>query len=140
MAESFGQTGEPGTLPAQSPSDGAPAGQERETDRLFGAWRTDHRGELVDASESFFELLGVTPQEAQRHGWTKRIVPQDHEAIQNWQQCVVAGDDWEAEFRVRLPSGQERTVLAQARAVRDEAGHVTGWAGQAQDVTPRRRG
>lgn len=103
----------------------------------FGVWMCGRDGGLCYASESFLALLGMSMEEAQGFGWTRRI--ENPESVERWKECVRDERDWDDEHQIRDSEGKVRTMLARGHAVRDESGSAERWIGIHVDITERKR-
>lgn len=71
-------------------------------------------------------------------GWRRGIHPDDlPRAEKNWSECVSTGKGFEAELRVRQPSGEYRWTLVRAIPESDEQSSVLRWYGTCTDVHDR---
>ncbi|MCF6745360.1 GAF domain-containing protein [Blastococcus sp. KM273128] len=87
---------------------------------LFGYERADF-GETIDA-------------------FVSRVHPDDRDRTTEALQAAIDGrGDYDAEFRVVLPSGDTRWVRGRGRAVRDDGGTAVRLLGAAFDTTPQRQ-
>ncbi|WP_346620913.1 SpoIIE family protein phosphatase [Blastococcus montanus] len=69
-----------------------------------------------------------------------RVYPDDRERTTEALQAAIDGlADYDAEFRVVLPSGEIRWVRGSGRAVADDSGTAVRLLGAAHDTTPQRR-
>ncbi len=106
----------------------------------YGVWICDAEGHNVYASDSFLRLTGLTQQQCSRFGWTQVLHPEDRDAtLHAWTACVRSGRLWYREHRVRGLDGQYHPILAQGVPIRDDAGHITRWAGINLDVERMKR-
>ena len=102
----------------------------------YGVWVCAPDGRNTYASDSFLKLVGMTQQQCSDFGWGKVLHPDDADrTIAAWKECVRAGGMWDIEHRFRGADGQWHAILARGVPVRDEQGHITGWAGINLDIS-----
>ena len=102
----------------------------------YGVWVCDRDGRLTYASQSFLRLTGLTLERCLGFGWGEVLHPEDRErTLAAWQECVGRGADWDVEHRILGVDGRYHAVLARGVPVRDERGHITGWAGINLDIS-----
>jgi PAS domain S-box-containing protein len=102
----------------------------------YGVWVCDAAGRNIYASDSFLRLTGVTQKECSEFGWANSLHPDDAQGtILAWSECVQAGAPWYREHRIRGADGRYHPILAQGVPIRDDRGHITGWAGINLDVS-----
>jgi PAS domain S-box-containing protein len=102
----------------------------------YGVWLCDAAGRNIYASDSFLRLIGMTQKECSDLGWLKALHPDDtHTTVVAWKDCVQAGAAWYREHRVRATDGRYHPILAQGVPIRDDRGHITGWAGINLDIS-----
>lgn len=86
-------------------------------------------------SERFFEYTGAPVDCAKGFGWIDYVHPEDREQIKaDWARCVQAGENYEAEYRIRGSTGEYRWFRARAIPIRGEKGEVVRWYGTCSDV------
>jgi PAS domain S-box-containing protein len=101
----------------------------------YGVWVCDAAGRNVYASDSFLRLAGITQEQCSDFRWAAALHPDDVAAtIAAWKACVVAGQPWYREHRIRGADGHYHPVLAQGVPIHDEQGRLTGWAGINLDI------
>jgi PAS domain S-box-containing protein len=106
----------------------------------YGVWLADAAGGMRYLSPSFLELLDMRLEEAQGHGWTRRLASDAVQAVvEQWQKCVAAGTPWQAEYRVLGRDGAWHYVLSRGRAVRDGSGVIRGWVGIHLDIDEQKK-
>ena len=106
----------------------------------YGVWLCDAAGRNIYASDSFLRLIGMTQKECSDLGWINALHPDDaHAAVLAWKECVQAGAAWYREHRVRATDGRYHPILAQGVPIRDDRGHITGWAGINLDISRLKR-
>ncbi|TKJ30089.1 SpoIIE family protein phosphatase [Blastococcus sp. CCUG 61487] len=87
------------------------------------------------------ELFGFPPGDFGEtiEAFTARCHPDDRDRVMDaLQQAIDTVGDYEAEFRVVLPSGETRWIAARGRAVADDAGVTVRLLGAGYDTTAQR--
>lgn len=106
----------------------------------YGVWICGPEGGVRYLSPSFLDLVGMTLEEAQQLGWTRRLPPEDVKpTLEKWQHCIEHEEYWDTEHKILGTDGQYRTILSRGRPVRDAAGNVTSWVGINLDITSRQQ-
>lgn len=106
----------------------------------YGVWVCDPDGGNVYASESFLNLVGLTPEQWPDFDWSKLLHP--HEAgdtVAAWKACVRSGDSWDREHRFRGVDGKWHDVLGRGVPVKDESGKIVCWTGINLDISGLKR-
>jgi PAS domain S-box-containing protein/putative nucleotidyltransferase with HDIG domain len=107
----------------------------------IGSWRWDLRTQKVTWSEQMFRLFGV-----EQEGFdgdvnrvvSERIHPDDAAAVAESNRNVLENDNpTPLSYRIVLPDGTERTVWAQGKLIRNDAGQPVALTGYVQDITER---
>jgi two-component system sensor histidine kinase/response regulator len=102
-----------------------------------GIWDWDVRTDLIIWDTKMYELYGISknlPVDYQM--WTDAVVPEDLPATAAILQLVIASkSQGSAEFRIKLPDGTIRYILAAAGVVLDDAGQVARVIGVNIDTT-----
>ena len=109
-----------------------------------GTWDWDIKEDRVYTDSRFARLFSVDP------GWAIEgapvaefiagILPEDREQVgESIQQAIDTKGEYEAEYRLLLPDGRARWVLAYGRAYYDEHGAPARFPGVAVDITERKQ-
>ena len=125
----------------RSTSDRLRLAQEAAGAGLFD-WSLDQGcARLSPESLRLFNLPDDHPAEITAAQWSAAVHPEDLPVVMREAERVVATNStYRAEFRVPLPSGNERWVQAIGSVVHDERGRAVRIAGLNLDATERRRG
>ncbi|MCU0760622.1 MAG: PAS domain-containing protein [Steroidobacteraceae bacterium] len=103
-------------------------------------WTADAQGRILDFSERWLTLTGMTREEALGAGWTEAPHPEDFPAMSaEWHRCLASGDTYDVEHRIRVADGSYRWVHTTARPRRDAQGRIVRWYGSTEDVDDRKR-
>jgi PAS domain S-box-containing protein len=116
-----------------------------------GHWEWDLETDVVVWSDETYRIFGLMPQERPMDLATVRAMvhPEDRDSLYSGvDEDLVAGVRPDAEFRIVLPSGEERTVHALTSkrwtsmpgdSKRDATGRPYKLFGTVQDITERKR-
>jgi PAS domain S-box-containing protein len=103
-------------------------------------WTARPDGLCDFVSQRWLDYTGVTLQQALGCCWTKALHPDDIEpTLGRWRAALTEAKPFEAEIRIRRFDGQYRWFLSRAFPMRDQSGHVLGWAGNHIDIHDRRQ-
>ncbi len=109
----------------------------------MASWEWDLVSGTMIWSENVFRMLGYAPGEVvpDRDLFYRHVCPEDHDRIRRIAEETFSGrqDSARYEYRVLTVGGEERTVVANTRAIRDDAGSVLRIIGTTRDVTESRR-
>jgi len=105
-----------------------------------GIVRTDSEGLCIYMNDEGRAIVGRPGDQVLGRPWRSFIHPDDALVYgPSWNDAVAHGRPIEAEYRVVRPDGEERWVLARARAEFDEDGEVRSYTGAFNDITERRQ-
>lgn len=83
----------------------------------------------------FYDLTGLTPQDALGWEWQKILHPDDLPlAMQNWKNSRETGMAYDVEYRLRTAAGDFRWHLCRAVPLRDSNGVIVKWYGSCTDI------
>jgi PAS domain S-box-containing protein len=103
-------------------------------------WAADPAGHIVDFSDSWLELTGLTREQALGDGWSLTHHPDDAPRMSKaWQHALLTGEPYDVEHRIRTASGLYRWVRSSALPRRDGAGIIVKWYGATEDIEERKR-
>jgi PAS domain S-box-containing protein len=104
---------------------------------LIDTARSD--GYLDYFNKPWLEYLGVTLDEVAGWNWTSFIHPEDVDGIVvGWRACLVSGETFEYESRVRRAGGQYRWMFHRRVPLRDTNGNIVKWYGSTLDIEERK--
>lgn len=105
----------------------------------IGVFRLQADGTLSHVDQSLSTMFGLTPDEFVDYGWFSRIHPDDlQEVKEHWNRATLDGETLSLEFRIRMPDGAQKYLLARNFPRRDADGQVIGTLGFVQDLTWQR--
>ena len=110
----------------------------------IGIWDTDLATDLVQATPTFFRIMGLPPSAAPVPNDTVRAVRHPEDAprvVKGFRRALARGlDHYEVEYRIVRPSdGALRWIFGRGRVVRDGAGTPVRYSGVDIDITDRKR-
>ena len=98
-------------------------------------WSTLPDGYHDYYNERWYEFTGVPAGSTDGDGWNDMFHPDDQErAWQVWHHCLVTGEPYHIEYRLKHFDGTYRWVLGRAQPVRDEVGRIRRWFGTCTDI------
>jgi len=102
---------------------------------LHQIWTARPDGLLDYVNKRTLEYFDRTRDEMIGDGWRNVVHPDDLEAcLGRWQHCLVTGEPYETEFRLKRHDGQYRWHVAKATAGRDSFGNINKWFGTNTDI------
>lgn len=104
-----------------------------------GTWRADLQTGRIWADANFARLCGLTPEEAQGGPISRcleMVHPDDRERVQKaLRHATEALSPHEVEYRILLPDGTVRWVVARGIVIRSETGEAAERIGSVVDIT-----
>jgi PAS domain S-box-containing protein len=96
-------------------------------------------GYLDYFNKRWLEYLGVSLDKVAGWNWTAFIHPEDLAGIvTEWRACLVSGENFEYETRVRRSNGDYRWMFHRKVPLRDENGNIVKWYGSSLDIDERK--
>ncbi|KLE34830.1 hypothetical protein AAW00_07800 [Aurantiacibacter luteus] len=103
------------------------------------AWSADATGRFDYFNAHWRETVGDTPP-ATADDWREFIHPDDwQEAYDEWGRCFASGEEYGAEYRLKLADGSYAWMLALAVPVAERANEPARWFGTVTDIDETRR-
>jgi len=103
-------------------------------------WTADVEGRILDFSESWLKLTGLTREEAGGEGWMTVPHPDDVPRMtEAWSRALSTGEPYNVEHRIRTASGEYRWMRSSAFPRRNSAGTIVKWYGATEDIDVRKR-
>jgi PAS domain S-box-containing protein len=100
--------------------------------------RPDGRIDYFNRPE--LDYLGATLDDVTGWKWTAFVHPEDVDGIvAHWRACLVSGENFEYETRIRRANREYRWHLVRGVPLRDEAGNIVKWYGVVTDIEDRKR-
>jgi len=106
----------------------------------IGNWDRDLTTNGVWLSEECYRLLGRTPEtfEPSRESFFDLLHPEDRERVRRTSEdAIAAGKSCVQDYRILLPDGSVRNMLARNEVVVDQEGRAVRITGTIQDITER---
>ena len=98
-------------------------------------WSTRPDGHHDYYNDRWYEYTGVPWGSTDGEAWNDMFHPEDRDrAWQVWRRCLVTGEPYHIEYRLRHRSGQYRWVIGRAQCVRDGDGEIVRWYGTCTDI------
>jgi PAS domain S-box-containing protein len=96
-------------------------------------------GYLDYFNKPWLTYFGVTLDKVVGWNWTAVIHPEDVEGIlTRWRACLVSGEIFEYETRVRGANGEYRWMFHRKVPLRDANGDIVKWYGSSMDIHERK--
>ncbi len=113
------------------------ASGEQQRAALIHTGRPD--GYLDYFNKPWLTYFGVTLDKVVGWNWTAVIHPEDVEGIlTRWRACLVSGEIFEYETRVRGANGEYRWMFHRKVPLRDANGNIVKWYGSSMDIHERK--
>ena len=96
-------------------------------------WESDGKGVLDYVNRAWRDYTGTSPDESRRAAWTDVVHPDDRQVVlAKWHRCVIDGEPFEVELRLRRRDGTYRWFLARAARIASRTGSLL--VGSAADI------
>lgn len=103
-------------------------------------WTADTQGRILNFSDSWLALTGLSRESALGEGWAQVPHPEDLPRMSvAWRHSLETGKPCVIEHRVRTASGEYRWMRSSAYARHNEAGEIIKWYGTTEDIDDRKR-
>jgi PAS domain S-box-containing protein len=90
-------------------------------------------------NKGWLEYFGLTLDEVAGWNWTAVVHAEDVEGIlTRWRACLVTGEIFEYETRVRGANGEYRWMFHRKVPLRDANGNIVKWYGSSMDIHERK--
>lgn len=102
----------------------------------LGHWESDTESGQFICSEEMYRILGLEPQGQilNQDAFLRTVHPDDRERVGNHISEVLAGNSFDIEYRIILPSGEVRVVHGKGEVFSLGAGRRTKIIGTIQDI------
>jgi PAS domain S-box-containing protein len=105
-------------------------------------WSAEPDGTVDYRNSQWFNFVGISPDDSDRHDWYAMIHPDDRQlAADLWLTGIKTGEPIQNEIRmqdVRNP-GKYRWFLSRVVPIKDDQGNIVKWYGTSTDVDDVRR-
>jgi PAS domain S-box-containing protein len=107
----------------------------------LGDWNWDAATDLMTLSERAAEIFGLSPGVKLTREAMREMLHENYRdrARAEAASAVATGSDYNIEYKINHPAGDQRWVSAKGRSIHAEDGTVTGMLGVVQDITERKR-
>jgi PAS domain S-box-containing protein len=103
-------------------------------------WVADPEGYVLDFSDSWLELTGLSREQALGDGWAKAAHPDDLPRVsEGWRRALLTGQPYDVEHRIKTASGLYRWMRSSALPRHNDAGVIVKWYGATEDIEERKR-
>jgi len=103
-------------------------------------WTASPDGAVLEVSERWLRLTGITLPEALGEGWQKLHHPDDLPRAQAaWRRSLETGEPYDVERRIRMADGSFRWMRSRASPRRDAEGRIVQWYGTVEDIDDRKK-
>ncbi len=98
-------------------------------------WVADSKGVKTYCNQRYLDYTGVRSTAEMNEGWKNCIHPDERtRAWEIWKHSLDTGEPYSSAYRLKRYDGTYRHFLAQAVAVRNDAGEIEQWLGSSTDV------
>jgi PAS domain S-box-containing protein len=98
-------------------------------------WATLPDGNHDYYNQRWYDFTGMPEGSTDGDGWKDIFHPEDQQrAWDLWQHCLLTGDPYEIQYRLRHKSGAYRWTLGRALPVRGDTGKIIRWMGTCTDI------
>lgn len=99
-------------------------------------WCADEEGRTTFVNQRWYRITGMTPEQtACPMGFLEALHPDDRQRVREaWEEALRTGGVYDAEYRVRVTSGEYRWHLARGMPMPSAAGGPATWFGTSTDI------
>src|SRR5713226_4655961 len=91
-------------------------------------------------NQRWLEFVGLRLEDLEGWKWTAAVHPDDVDVlVAKWRACLVSGEPFEFESRVRRADGTYRWMWHQKLPLRNASGEIVKWYGSSVDIDDRKR-
>ncbi len=103
-------------------------------------WIARPDGFVESANQQGLDYIGITNEQGCGDLWLESLHPDDVERTsQLWRHCIVTGETYETDYRIRRHDGQYRWFLSRALPVKDHNDNILKWFGTCTDIEDWRK-
>jgi PAS domain S-box-containing protein len=103
-------------------------------------WTAEPDGMVLDASQRWETLTGLTKEESLGAGWVRALHPDDRPpTLKAWREALRTGKPFDFQYRVHCADGVWRWMRARAAPRRDEDGKIIRWYGTLEDIDDHKK-
>jgi PAS domain S-box-containing protein len=98
-------------------------------------WTAEPDGSILDTSQRWEMVTGLTKEESLGTGWIRALHPDDlPQTLKTWEKSLRTGNLLDIQYRVRHADGVWRWMRARAAPRRDPDGKIIRWYGTLEDI------
>jgi PAS domain S-box-containing protein len=95
---------------------------------------------ILDTSQRWETLTGLTKQESLGTGWVRALHPDDRQAtLRAWEKALRTGELLDIQYRIRCEGCEWRWMRVRAAPRRDEEGKIIRWYGTLEDIDDHKK-
>jgi PAS domain S-box-containing protein len=103
-------------------------------------WTAEPDGIILDTSQRWETLTGLSKQETLGTGWVRALHPDDlPPTLKAWEESLRTGNLLDVEYRLHCRDGVWRWMRARAAPRRDEDGKIIRWYGTLEDIDDHKK-
>ena len=103
-------------------------------------WTADANGTILDVSQKWVRLTGLSKEESLGTGWLTVLHPDDLQpTLRAWNEAIRAATPIDTQYRIRRFDGVWRWMRSRAAPRRSKTGQVIRWYGSVEDVDDQRK-
>ncbi len=98
-------------------------------------WICDAKGLTTYLNRRWYKMAGTPEGDDLGERWLRALHPDDRSpCMEKWQKCMVSGETFEIEYRLRDAAKGYRWYLNRAVPLRDDQGVIQQWFGTCTDI------
>src|ERR1700760_1273208 len=95
---------------------------------------------ILDTSQRWVALTGLTKEESLGTGWIRALHPDDlPTTLKAWQEALRTGNPLDIEYRLNCRDGVFCWMRARAAPRRDDDGKIIRWYGTLEDIDDHKK-
>ncbi len=103
-------------------------------------WASNAYGHINYINQRYVEYVGGSSAQEVLSHWYDALHPADKEqASQAWFNCILTGEIFQREFRLKRFDGTYHWFLGRAVPIKNQENHVERWIGTATDIEDQKR-
>jgi PAS domain S-box-containing protein len=103
-------------------------------------WTAEPDGMILDTSQRWESLTGLTKEESLGKGWVRALHPDDLlPTLKAWEKALRTGNLLDTQYRILRSDGVWRWMRARAAPRRNEEGKIIRWYGTLEDIDDHKK-
>ena len=103
-------------------------------------WVAEPDGIILDATQRWVTLTGLSKEESLGKGWVRALHPDDlMPTLRAWEHALRTGENLDAQYRILRSDGVWRWMRARAAPRRNEEGKIIRWYGNLEDIDDHKK-